>query len=443
MHGLLTDLYELTMAAGYFQAGKTAERATFELSARRLPANRSYILAAGLEQAIDYLRDLSFTARQIDYLRALPGFSRAPAAFFEYLRDFRFTGDVWAAEEGTPLFAGEPLLRVSAPIIEAQIPETYLLATLTFQSLIATKASRIVAAAEGRPVVEFGTRRAHTPQAGTLGARAAYLAGCVGTSNVEAGHRFGIPVYGTAAHSWTMSYDSEPEAFAHLEALLGPLTVYLVDTYDVPAGVQNAIAVGRPFWGIRLDSGDFLTDSRAARRAFDHAGYPEARIMASGDLNEARIAELVSAGAPIDWFGVGTELATSCDAPAMGSVYKLVEIEREGRVRPAAKFSRGKPSLPGAKQIFRFPDHDVLGLAGESLPGATPLLEPVVRAGARIAPQPDLAPLRERSRQKLAAIPEACRRLENPSAYPVILSGRLRALAAEVRKSELKEVAEG
>ncbi|MBI3694670.1 MAG: nicotinate phosphoribosyltransferase, partial [Acidobacteria bacterium] len=305
MHGLLTDLYELTMAAGYFQSGKTAERAVFELSVRRLPANRSYILIAGIEQALEYLLNLSFTADEIAYIRRLPAFSRTPGEFFDYLREFRFTGDVWAVEEGTPLFPDEPVLRVSAPLIEAQIPETYLLATVTFQTLIATKASRMVEAAQGRPIVEFGTRRAHTPQAGALGARAAYIGGCAGTSNVEAGHRFGIPVFGTAAHSWTLAYDSEPEAFARLHDLLGERAIYLVDTYDVGQGLRNAVAAGRPFWGIRLDSGDFLAESRLARRILDGAGFPQARIMASGDLNEYRIAALVSGGAPIDWFGVG------------------------------------------------------------------------------------------------------------------------------------------
>ena len=438
VQALLTDLYELTMAAGYFQAGKAAERATFELALRRLPVHRSYVLTAGLEQAIDYLLQLRFTPPEIEYLKSLPALSGAPAGFFDYLRQFRFTGDVWAVEEGTPLFAGEPVLRVSAPLIEAQLPETYLLSTITFQTLIATKASRMVQAAAGRGVIEFGTRRAHTPEAGTLGARAAHIGGCAGTSNVEAGYRFGIPAYGTAAHSWTLAFDSEPEAFARLQELLGERTVYLVDTYEMEAGVENAVAVGGPFWGIRLDSGDFLVESRIARRILNRGGYPEARIMASGDLNEYRIAELVAAGAPIDWFGVGTELATSADAPSMGSIYKLVEIEREGRLRGAAKFSPDKFTLPGAKQVFRFPDHDVVGLAEESFPGAAPLLVPVVRAGARIAERIPLSRIREQAQQKMAEIPLACRRLEDPASFPVLHSEPLQALTAEVRSAELK-----
>ena len=213
MNGLLTDLYELTMAAGYFETGKTEEVATFELAIRRLPPHRNFVLAAGLPQVVDYLLNLSFAAEEIDYLRELAQFRNAPPAFFDYLRRFRFTGDLFAVPEGTPLFAGEPLLTIRAPIIEAQIPETYLLAAVTFQTLIATKAARMVEAAGGRPVIEFGTRRAHTPEAGVLGARAAYIGGCAGTSNALAGFRYGIPVMGTAAHSWVMSFAARSGGF--------------------------------------------------------------------------------------------------------------------------------------------------------------------------------------------------------------------------------------
>jgi len=429
MRALLTDLYELTMAAGYFAAGKTAERATFELSIRRLPARRSYVLATGIEQALEYLLELRFDGEEIEYLRSLPALGRAPRDFFDYLASFRFTGDVWAAEEGTPLFAGEPILRVTAPLVEAQIPETYLLSTITFQTLIATKASRLVEAAGGRPIIEFGTRRAHTPEAGLLAARAAYIGGCIGTSNVAAARRFHLPVYGTAAHSWILAFDSEPEAFHRLRELLGEQTVYLVDTYDVERGVENAAAVGGAFQGIRLDSGDLLADSRAARGILDRAGFPQARILASGDLDEARIASLVAAGAAIDSFGVGTALATSADAPAMGSIYKLVEIERGGRVRGPAKLSPGKPSWPGVKQVFRFPDRDVVGLSEETYTGATPLLTRAIHQGRRAGAAPPLAELRQRTGEKLAALPAAVRRLENPQSYPVVYSERLLALA--------------
>jgi nicotinate phosphoribosyltransferase len=230
--GLLTDLYQLTMAAGYFEAGRTEERATFELFVRRLPYNRNFILAAGLQQAVDYLLDLHFTSEEIAYLRALPHFAHTSDGFFEMLAGLRFTGDLFAVAEGTPLFAGEPFLTLRAPMLEAQIPETYLLATIGFQSMIATKATRVVKAALGRSVVEFGTRRAHSPEAGVLAGRAAYIGGCAGTSNTETGLRYGVPVFGTAAHSWVMSFATERQSFEQLQKLLGESTVYLIDIPD-------------------------------------------------------------------------------------------------------------------------------------------------------------------------------------------------------------------
>jgi nicotinate phosphoribosyltransferase len=399
--GLLTDLYELTMAAGYFEAGRSAEWGTFELSIRRLPAHREYVLLAGLEQALDYLLTLRFSGAEIDYLRSLPQFARVSAGFFEALRAFRFTGNVFAAPEGTVLFAGEPILMLLAPLMEAQIPETYLLSTLTFQTLIATKASRMARAADGRGVVEFGTRRAHTAEAGVLGARAAYIGGCVGTSNTLAGYRFGIPVMGTSAHSWVMSYESETEAFRALQKLLGASTIQLVDTYDPIEGIRRAAELGGPLWGIRLDSGDFLALSKQARAILDAAGLHEAKIMVSGDLDETRIAELAAAGAPIDAFGVGTQLATSADAPSMGTIYKLVEVEG----RPTAKSSEAKGSLPGSKQLFRFPDRDVLALAGEQTPdGAQALLRPVILKGQLVQTAPDLESIRRCAAESLNTI---------------------------------------
>lgn len=400
MTGLLTDLYELTMAAGYFQAGKAGEQATFELSIRRLPADRSYLILAGVEQAIEYLLGLEFQEPEINYLRGLSAFRSVGDPFWDYLRTFRFTGDLWAAPEGTPVYAGEPVVRVTAPLPEGQIPETYLLAAITFQTLVATKASRMVGAAGGRAVVEFGTRRAHTAEAGVLGARAAYIGGCIGTSNVEAGYRFGIPVYGTSAHSWVLAFPSEREAFARLHEVLGEGTVYLVDTYDTEQGVRSAAATGGRFWGVRLDSGDLLAESRRARAILDEAGCREARIMASGDLNEHRIGELVRAGAPIDTFGVGTELATSADAPSMGSIYKLVEIES----RPAAKFSPEKASWPGIKQVFRLADVDIVGLATETYPG-TSLLEPVIQGGRRVREKESLEAMRRRAERPAGGRP--------------------------------------
>ena len=416
MTGILTDLYELTMAAGYFETGKSAEWGAFELTIRRLPKNREYVLVAGLEQALEYLLNLEFSLREIDYLYSLPQFAHVSPAFFQSLREFRFTGDVWAVPEGTMLFAGEPIMTVRAPLMEAQIPETYLLSTLTFQTLIATKASRMAHTAAGRGVVEFGTRRAHTPEAGVLGVRAAYIGGCVGTSNTMAGYRFGIPVMGTCAHSWVMSFESEMEAFRALQKLLGPHTIQLVDTYDPVEGVRRAAEVGRPLWGIRLDSGDFLTHSKEARAILDAHGLRDAKIMASGDLDEWRIADLLAAGAPIDAFGVGTELATSGDAPSMGAIYKLVEVNG----RDTAKWSEDKTSLPGVKQVFRFHDRDVLALASEPLPnGAEPLLRPVISKGQFVGEPPSLKSIREYAAESLRTV--APRPVEHSAALTALM----------------------
>ncbi len=353
------------MAAGYFEARKAAEMATFEFTIRRLPANRNFVVAAGLPQVVDYLLNLSFTAEEIDYLRGLEQFRNVSAAFFDYLRDFRFTGDLFAVPEGTTLFAGEPVLTVRAPIIEGQIPETYLLSAIGFQTLIASKAARCAEVSGGRPVVEFGTRRAHTPEAGVLGARAAYIGGCAGTSNTLAGFRYGIPVMGTSAHSWVMSFPCQMEAFRKLQKVLGQATVQLLDTYDTLEGARQAAKLGAPLWGVRLDSGDFLALSRQVRTILDEAGLPQAKIMASGDLDEYRIRELVNAGAPIDTFGVGTQLATSADAPSMGTIYKLVEVEICGIKRFTAKYSLDKSSMPGSKQVFRDVARDVVARSGE------------------------------------------------------------------------------
>src|SRR5580658_9050962 len=409
MNGLLTDLYELTMAAGYFTAGKHEETATFELTIRRLPRNRDFVVAAGLHHAADYLLNLSFTANEIAYLRGLPNFRAVSQDFWDYLAEFRFTGDVFAVPEGTVLYEGQPVMNVRAPLIEGQIPETYLLAAIGYETLVATKAARIVHAAEGREIIEFGTRRAHTPEAGVLGARAAYIGGCAGTSNTLAGYRYGIPVLGTAAHSWVMSFASESEAFERLQRLLGDRTVHLIDTHDTLEGARTAARLGRPLWGVRIDSGDLVKLSRQVRVILNEAGLREARIMASGDLDESKIEALVNAGAPIDAFGVGTELATSGDAPAMGTIYKLVEIEHAGQTRHTAKNSPNKQTLPGAKQLFRYPDYDLLALHSECAAGAEAMLKPVIIGGRLIEPLPGLAEIRERAQANLAQWPSKSR----------------------------------
>jgi nicotinate phosphoribosyltransferase len=387
MRALHTDLYQLTMAAGYFESGKAGETAVFELFVRRLPANRDYLIAAGLHQAVEYLLNLGFTDEQIDYLRTLPQFSRASADFWSYLRNFRFTGDLFAMPEGTPFFPGEPVLILRAPLIEAQIPETFLLGTIGFQSMIAAKAVRVVDAAQARSVVEFGSRRAHGPDAAVLGSRAAYIAGCTGTSNVEAGFRYGIPVFGTCAHSWVLSFAEERESFERLQKLLGPGTVYLIDTYDTVEGARRAGTLGKPLWGVRLDSGDLCALSKQVRAVLDSAGLHDAKIMATSDLNEQRIAQLLSDGAPIDSFGVGTELATSFDAPALSVVYKLTELSAGGVTRYAAKYSADKRTFPASKQVFRYSDRDVIGHSAECEPGGQQserpkaLLRPVILGG--------------------------------------------------------------
>ena len=425
MNGLLTDLYELTMAAGYFAAGKHEELATFELTIRRLPKNRDFVVTAGLHQAIDYLLNLSFTANEIAYLRGLPSLANASAGFWDYLAAFRFTGDVFAAPEGTVLYEGQPVMTVRAPLIEGQIPETYLLAAIGYETLVATKAARIVNAAEGREIIEFGTRRAHTPEAGVLGARAAYIGGCAGTSNTLAGYRYGIPVLGTAAHSWVMAFESETEAFARLQRLLGERTVHLIDTYDTLEGARVAARLGRPLWGVRIDSGDLAQLSRGVRVILDAAGLTGARIMASGDLDESKIEALVRADAPIDAFGVGTELTTSADAPSIGAVYKVVAIGTAGNVRYPVKSSPEKHTIPGAKQLFRFSDHDVLGLATECFSGSEALLKPVILGGRSLQALPDAAEVRERATLALRPWPAANRRTE--------LSAALKALADKTR----------
>ena len=435
---LLTDLYELTMAAAYFENNVQAS-ASFELFVRQLPAERGYLLAAGLEQALEFLEAVRFTPDEIDFLRRQEVFGRVGDAFFDYLREFRFTGEVWAIPEGSPVFADEPLLRVNAPIIEAQVVETCLLSSLTFQTLVATKAARVVEAAGGRGVVEFGTRRAHGPEAGTLAARAAYLGGCIGTSNVEAGFRFGIPTYGTLAHSFVMAYDDEGESFRQFSRIFPDHAILLIDTYDTLAAVDKIIRLGLRPRGVRLDSGDLVTLSKAVRHKLDHAGLTETRIFASGDLNEYTIADALKAGAAVDFFGVGTELATSKDVPALGTVYKLVQLNEGGASRSRAKFSEDKRTYPGCKQVFRFHDgnglysRDIIGLLEEDYPDGEPLLRCVMRGGRRTEAAPALVQVRERAREKLSLLPAPYRQLRSAPPYPVRPSPALEALLEEVR----------
>jgi nicotinate phosphoribosyltransferase len=435
---LATDLYQLTMMAAYHEAGITG-RSTFELFVRELPRERGYLVAAGLEQALEYLGDLRFTAEEIAYLRTVPALSGIGASFFEeLLPDFRFTGDVWAVPEGTPVFAREPLLRVSAPAVQAQLVETALLASINFQTLIASKASRVVDAAQGRIVVEFGTRRAHGLDAGLHAARAACIAGCAGTSNVEAGFRFGLPLSGTMAHSWVMTFAEEAAAFRTYLDTFGRDTTVLIDTYDTVAAAQTIVREGLRPAAVRLDSGDLLSLSREVRAVLDAGGLRDTRILASGDLDEFSVAELVEGGAPIDAFGVGTALATSRDAPALGGVYKLVEIERAGAMHPVVKLSAGKQTYPGRKQVWRVERdgravEDVLGLENEDgLPGR-PLLTPMMTGGRRVGESQAVAAIQARCRAQVAMLPEGVRRLRDWDEYPVRLSPALASMAARLQ----------
>lgn len=418
---LVTDLYQLTMAAAYYSNRLTAT-ATFELFVRTLPPDRGYLVAAGLEQAVHYLTTARFAPEQVAWLRAQPIFDHVDRRFFDMLTDWRFTGDLWAMTEGTPVFGQEPILRVTAPIVEGQIVETFLLTTINFQTMVATKAARIAEAAAGRPVLDFGTRRAHGPQAGVLAARAAYLGGGAGTSNVEAARRLGIPAVGTCAHAWVMAFEDEAAAFRKFRRTFPEGTILLVDTYDTLEGVRRAIRTGAGLKGVRLDSGDLAVLSRQVRSLLDESGLPEVQIVASSDLNEYKIAALLASGAPIDVFGVGTELVTSRDQPALGGVYKVVDVDGTGRI----KDSPGKETYPGAKQVFRRADGDCIGSASESLPGR-PLLEPVIRGGVLVAELPPLEALRKRARTEREALPAAVRRFEGPASHPVEFSERLRA----------------
>jgi len=433
--GLATDLYELTMAAAYFDNNER-HRATFELFVRTYPKERCYLIAAGLEQAIHYILNIEFDEDSIRFLRAHPALKTVSNEFFEYLRSFRFTGDVFAVPEGTVVFTDEPIVRVMAPILEAQLLETYLLSTINFQTLIATKGSRVVEAAKGRGVVEFGARRAHGPQAALLAARAAYIAGCIGTSNVVAGYELGIPTYGTIAHSFIMNYDTEREAFEKYCKVFPSEPAILVDTYDTIAGTRRAIEIGKKPSMVRLDSGDIHKLSMKVRSILDRAGLSDTKIFVSGDMNEYKINNLISRGAPIDAFGVGTELVTSRDDPALPGIYKLVAIERDGRWVPRVKTSAGKRTLPGPKQIFRkYSDHgklrwDLLGMADEEPPSrSVALLEKIVDGGRLVYQFPRIEEVRRRALAEVGSLPSTAKKLRGCKAPKVRLSSRLKSIA--------------
>jgi nicotinate phosphoribosyltransferase len=436
---LLIDHYELAMSASYFAQGMN-EPAIFELFARRLPPNRHWLLAAGLGPTLELVGKLRFGRRELDYLRSLELFADE---FLDYLAGFRFSGDLDAIPEGTVCFANEPLLRVTAPRIEAQLLETLLLNQVNFQTMVATKAARVVLAAgggepgSGEHVVDFSPRRDHGTDAAMKVARSSAVAGCGGTSNVAAAMRYGLRPVGTMAHSYVLSFESEEEAFRSFIEDFPKNTVLLVDTYDTLDGVRHAITASReaaiPLAGVRLDSGDLLALAREARRLLDEAGLGETLIAASGDLEEGRIAELVAAGAPIDLWGVGTDLGTSRDSPVVNGVYKLVAHLRDGEWRGVWKRSAQKATMPGPKQVFRRRSGgkitgDVIGAPDEELEGEA-LLVPAMRGG-EVVLRESLEELRRRSAEQLTSLPERLRRPapgEDVEPYPVGYSERLRA----------------
>ncbi|MXX67750.1 MAG: nicotinate phosphoribosyltransferase [Gemmatimonadales bacterium] len=443
---LLTDLYQLTMLKAYWEHGMH-ETAVFEFFVRRLPPNRNFLLAAGLAQALDYLEGLRFEPDELEWLGGQPGF---PPAFVDWLADLRFTGDVDAMPEGTVFFPEEPLLRVTAPLPQAQLVETRLISLLNFSSLIASKAVRFRLAAPTARLVDFGLRRAHGSEAGLLAARAAYLAGFDGTATALAGQRWGIPTFGTMAHSFIQAHDSEAEAFIRFARAHPENAVLLIDTYDTEAGASKVVEIaadllaeGIEIGAVRLDSGDVASHARSVRRILDDGGCPGVRIFASGSLDEHGVARL--ADVPIDGFGIGAALTVSADEPALDSVYKLQEYAG----RPRRKRSEGKATWPGRKQVFRTCERgrlarDVLGLDDEALSGEA-MLVPVARAGARLRSDPPLEEIRDRVRASLETLPAELRGLESaPTPFPVEPSPAVRELAREVdRRTSGDDVGEG
>jgi len=439
---MFTDLYELTMCASYLD-NNMFQPATFDLFVRRLPENRGYLLVAGLEQVLRYLESIEFTGQHLAYLKK-QGFSNK---FIEYLEDFEFTGDVWAVPEGTVAFQSEPLIRITAPIIEAQLIETFLLNTVNLQTMIATKASRVVNAAQGKTVVEFGLRREHGIDAGMKVARASFIGGCEGTSNVLAGMSYDIPVFGTMAHSFIMAFDKEIHAFRAFAKTFPNKATLLIDTYDDLLGAENAIVIakeleakGYKLGGVRLDSGDLAGLSIKVRRLLDDEGLKYVRIFASGDLDEYRIEELLRKGARIDAFGVGTRMGTSADRPYIDAIYKLCETQAEnGDFSPIMKLSEGKITLPGRKQVYRLKDQqgnyskDVISLADEKLDGETLLIK-VMEDGKMTYELPSLDEVRSKAKASLTKLPEKYKKLISPPLYPVELSGNLNELTNGLAK---------
>ena len=433
---LLTDLYELNMAASYLRRGMR-EPATFSLTVRQLPAERGFLVAAGLEPALSYLEQFSFEDDDLAYLATI-GFD--PESL-EALRRLRFDGEVWAVAEGTVVYANEPILELTAPIAVAQLMESYLLNAVTVHTTMASKAARYVVAAEGRDLVDFALRRTHGIEAAMAVTRASAITGFAATSNVEGARRMGLRPAGTMAHSYIESFGDEGAAFRAFAEDLPGRTTFLVDTYDTIGGVRTAIEVIRERGlgadsAIRIDSGDLDGLSRGARALLDEAGLDRVRIFVSGGLDEREVADLVRARAPIDAFGVGTQLGVSFDAPCLESVYKLVRYAG----RPMVKLSTGKRTLPGEKQVWRGSGGDLLGLRDENLPGER-LLEPVMRGGEHVAGPTTIEAARARFERELAAVPAAALALDAPRPRVAGVSQALAALAEQATADALQRAA--
>lgn len=436
---LLTDLYQLTMAQSYFQ-NKKFEPATFSLFIRSYPPNRGYFVSAGLEDVLGFLEGFSFDGEAIDYLNSTRMFA---TDFLDFLKGLRFTGEVWAIPEGRLFFKDEPVLEITAPIIEAQIVETFAINQINLQTLIATKAARCVHAAGGRLLVDFSLRRTHGVDAGMKVARSSYLAGFSGTSNVLAGSRYGIPIVGTMAHSFVSSFEREIDAFRSFAQSFPENSILLIDTYDPLAGARKAVEVaremaakGQRLRGVRIDSGNLSALARAVRRILDDAELEEVKIIGSGGLDEYDLAALAEANAPYDSYGVGTKMGVSGDAPWFDTAYKLVEHNG----RPVLKLSTGKVSLPARKQLFRFVDargrlqKDIIGLRSEGLADAEPLLRKVMEDGKAKKPYPALNEIREKFLDEFRRLDDDVKAIRNPSVYPVGLSPQLKKLKDEIEQ---------
>jgi nicotinate phosphoribosyltransferase len=439
---LLTDLYQINMMQAYLDHGET-KTAVFEFFVRSLPARRGFLLAAGLEQALDYLENLRFSAAEVEWVKSTGRFG---TNLIDYLREFRFTGEVHAMPEGSAFFANEPILRVTAPLPQAQFVESRLINILHFQSLIASKAARVMLAAPGKLIVDFGMRRAHGAEAGLMAARASYIAGFAGTATVLAGEEFGIPLYGTMAHSFIEAFDDETAAFAAFAQSRPDNLVFLIDTYDTEAAARKVVALaprlkvaGITIRAVRLDSGDLLALSRSVRRILDAGGLTDVTIFASGGLDEDALKDFTRQKAPIDGLGVGTALTTSSDAPTLDCVYKLQEYAGLARRKRSAK----KATWPGRKQVWRSYDGngrmtgDMLAVEGDEKAGE-PLIEPVMRDGRRLRPPPSLDDIRRRSKRELERLPEPLRALDPGMTYRVEVADELVQLAAEVDRRMLE-----